>query len=107
MKNRTKPLLKQLPIIMVLMAIIPASEALTVIYDSGNTQPMSRYLPQRFEQGHTKKPRQSVFIKKAKNIGLCAAHHNTFTIARRGNGQPKSITLFTAATFFGGFRCAL
>ena len=51
---------------MVLMAIIPASEALTVIYDSGNTQPMSRYLPQRFEQGHTKKPRQSVFIKKQK-----------------------------------------
>ena len=61
MKNRMQQLQKQLPIIMVLMATISASEALTVIYDSGNTQPMRQYLPQRIEQEYTKKSRQSAY----------------------------------------------
>jgi integrating conjugative element protein (TIGR03765 family) len=66
MKKRIQPLLKQLSIIVVLMAIISVSEALTVIYDSGNTQPMSRYLPQRFEQEHNSESRQSPLKKEQK-----------------------------------------
>jgi len=66
MKNRMQQLQKQLPIIMVLMATISASEALTVIYDSGNTQPMRQYLPQRIEQEYTKQSRQSVLLNKQK-----------------------------------------
>jgi integrating conjugative element protein (TIGR03765 family) len=49
-----------------LLTIIPVSEALTVIYDSGNTQPISGYLPQRFEQENTKQSRQSVLLQKQK-----------------------------------------
>ena len=54
----------QLSILVMLMAIIPVSEALTVIYDSGNTQFISQYLPQRFEQENTQQSRQSVLLKK-------------------------------------------
>ena len=66
MKNRIQQLQKKLPIIMMLMAIIPASKALTVIYDSGNTEPMSQYLPQRFEQESTKQSHQSTLVQKQK-----------------------------------------
>ena len=68
MKNLSKGLFNhvsnQLSILVMLMAIIPVSEALTVIYDSGNTQFISQYLPQRFEQENTQQSRQSVLLKK-------------------------------------------
>jgi integrating conjugative element protein (TIGR03765 family) len=66
MKNLSKGLFNQLSILVMLVAIIPVSEALTVIYDSGNTQSISQYLPQRFEQENTKQSRQSVLLKKQK-----------------------------------------
>jgi len=66
MKNLSKGLVNQLSIIVMLMAIIPVSEALTVIYDSGNTEPMSQYLPQRFEQESTKQSHQSTLVQKQK-----------------------------------------
>lgn len=66
MKKLSKGLLNELSIIAMLLAIIPVSEALTVIYDSGNTQPISQYLPQRFEQENTKQSRQSTLVQKQK-----------------------------------------
>ena len=102
MKNVSQGLLNQLFIIAMLLTIIPVSEALPVIYDSGNTQPISGYLPQRFEQENTKQSRQSVLLN-TKIIGLCFANHNTFPVAGGSNGQPQSITLFATATFSSGF----
>jgi len=66
MKNVSQGLFNQLFILVMLLTIIPVSEALTVIYDSGNTQPISGYLPQRFEQENTKQSRQSVLLNKQK-----------------------------------------
>ena len=66
MKNLSKYLVNQLPIIFLLMAIMPVSEALTVIYDSGNTQPISQYLPQRLERENNKQSRQSTHVQKQK-----------------------------------------
>lgn len=66
MKNLRKGLLNQLSIIALLMEITPVSEALTVIYDSGNTEPISQYLPQRLEQESTKQSRQFTLVKKQK-----------------------------------------
>ena len=66
MKNLSKGLFNQLSILVMLMAIIPVSEALTVIYDSGNTQSISHYLPRRFEQANTQQSRQSVLLNKQK-----------------------------------------
>ncbi len=68
MKNLSKGLFNHFSILAMLMAIIPVSEALTVIYDSGNTQSISQYLPQRFEQENTQQSRQSVLLKKQKML---------------------------------------
>ena len=70
MKSLSKGLFNHLAnhfsILVMLMAIIPVSEALTVIYDSGNTQSIIPYLPHRFEQENTQQSRQSVLLKKQK-----------------------------------------